>query len=268
MVPIPPPPASLDLGKFYPCWDGALGILKISNVDPFPFLPPANEVCEGYVFTGVCHSVHGGCAWLLWGGGHAWLLGGHAWLLPGGMHGCSQGGMCGCSWGGVHGCSWGHAWLLPGGHVWLLLGGVCGCSGGHAWLLRGPCVVAHGGHVWLLQGGHAWLLRGACMVAPGGHAWLLRGACVVAPRGVHGCSGGQHAWLLPGACMVARGGMRGFSDEIRSMSGRYASYWNAFLFLLSWVLFFVLSRSPFFVLFFDLVFRSVKGPIFGCRMEL
>ena len=24
------------------------------------FLPPANEVCEGYVFTPVCHSVHGG----------------------------------------------------------------------------------------------------------------------------------------------------------------------------------------------------------------
>ena len=23
------------------------------------FLPPANEVCEGYVFTRVCHSVHG-----------------------------------------------------------------------------------------------------------------------------------------------------------------------------------------------------------------
>ena len=23
-------------------------------------LPPANEVCEGYVFTRVCHSVHGG----------------------------------------------------------------------------------------------------------------------------------------------------------------------------------------------------------------
>ena len=54
------------------------------------------------------------------------------------------------------------------------------------------------------------------MVAPGG-------GCVVFP------------W---GACMVfPRGGMRGFSqggagvgyDEIRSMSGRYASYWNAFL---------------------------------------
>ena len=24
------------------------------------FLPPANEVCEGYVFTRVCHSVHKG----------------------------------------------------------------------------------------------------------------------------------------------------------------------------------------------------------------
>ena len=39
------------------------------------------------------------------------------------------------------------------------------------------------------------------MVAPGGHAWLLQGG---------------RAW---------------FFDEIRSMSGRYASYWNAFLFL-------------------------------------
>ena len=29
----------------------------------FPlFLPPANEVCEGYAFTRVCHSVHGGSA--------------------------------------------------------------------------------------------------------------------------------------------------------------------------------------------------------------
>ena len=47
------------------------------------------------------------------------------------------------------------------------------------------------------------LFGGACVVAPGG-------ACVVAPGG---------------------GGVRGFFDEIRSMSGRYASYWNAFLFL-------------------------------------
>ena len=68
----------------------------------------------------------------------------------------------------------------------------------------------------------------ACVVAPGG-------ACVVAPGGVCGCSGA--CVVAPrGACMVALGGMHGCSggacvgyDEIRSMSGRYASYWNAFL---------------------------------------
>ena len=94
------------------------------------------QICEGYVFTGVCLSTGGACVV------------------------ARRGGMCGCSWGacmvalggGMSGCSW----------------GVCGCSGGHAWLL-------------------------------GGHAWLL--------------GGGRH----------------GFFDEIRSMSGRYASYWNAFL---------------------------------------
>ena len=69
------------------------------------------------------------------------------------------------------------------------------------------CVAARGGCAWLLPGGHAWLPGGTCVVAPGG-------VCVVAPGG--------HAWLLGG-------GMHGFSDEIRSMSGRYASYWNAFL---------------------------------------
>ena len=45
---------------------------------------------------------------------------------------------------------------------------------------------------------------GVCMVARG-HVWLL---------------GGMHGWQ--GACV-------GY-DEIRSMSGRYTSYWNAFLF--------------------------------------
>ena len=36
---------------------------KIANIrDAFLVLPPSNEVCEGYVFTSVCHSVHrGGC---------------------------------------------------------------------------------------------------------------------------------------------------------------------------------------------------------------
>ena len=57
------------------------------------------------------------------------------------------------------------------------------------------------------------------MVAPGGHAWLLRGGRVwLLVGGMHGCSRG--------------GGVRGFFDEIRSMSGQYASYWNAFLFYL------------------------------------
>ena len=117
-------------------------------------LPPANEVCEGYVFTGVCLSTGGVCvvapgghAWLLWGGVYG-CSGGHVWLLP----------------GGVHGCSGGHAWLLPGGHAWLLPGGACMVApGGHAWLLWGVCGCS-GGHVWLLLGGHAWLLWG-------GHVW-------------------------------------------------------------------------------------------------
>ena len=66
----------------------------------------------------------------------------------------------------------------------------------------GACVVAQGGRVCLLPGG--------CMLAPGGRVWLLLGG---------------HAWLLRGG-----GGVHGFFDDIRSMSGRYASYWNAFLF--------------------------------------
>ena len=107
----------------------------------------------------------------------------------------------------MRGCSW-------GGHAWLL-GGMCGCVGGCAWLLGGVRGCSGGGHAWLL-GGACVVAPGGCVVAPGGHAWLLLG------EGVHGFSQGGHAWLLPG-------GMRGFFDEIRSMSGRYTSYWNAFL---------------------------------------
>ena len=58
-------------------------------------LPPANEVCEGCVVTGVCP--HGG----------VWLLPGDVWLLPGGgMHGCL---------GGTYGCSQGACVVAPGG---------------------------------------------------------------------------------------------------------------------------------------------------------
>ena len=127
---------------------------------------------------------------LLTGGRPAWLLGGHAWLLQGGCM------------------------VAPGGgHAWLLLGGMHGCSGGvHGCSLEGACVVAPGG---------------VCMVAPGGCAWLL-------PGGMRGCSGGVTCMVAPGgACVVAPGGggVHGIrrDTEIRSMSGRYASYWNAFL---------------------------------------
>ena len=62
----------------------------------------------------------------------------------------------------------------------------------------------------------------------GGHVWLHREACVVLFGGVRG--------FIWGACMVLfEGGMHGFFsffgyNEIWSMSGQYASYWNAFLF--------------------------------------
>ena len=77
-----------------------------------------------------------------------------------------------------------------------------------------------------------------CLVCPrgGGHVWQ---------GGMHGRGGmcGRGVCMAGGACMVegmhgrrcawqgARMPPRGY-DEIRSMSGRYASYWNAFLFLL------------------------------------
>ena len=68
------------------------------------------------------------------------------------------------------------------------------------------CHSVHGGE------GHVWL--------PGGGMHGCRGACMVV---------GGYAWLL-GGCVVGRACI-GY-DEIRSMSGRYASYWNAFFSLL------------------------------------
>ena len=60
----------------------------------------------------------------------------------------------------------------------------------------------------------------ACMVVVGGHV-----AGGMHSKGV--CTAGGHAWH--GACMaVGRGGVRGWKDG--HCSGRYASYWNAFLF--------------------------------------
>ena len=47
-------------------------------------LLPTNEVCEGYVFTGVCLST-GGCAWFY--SGACMVLFGGCVVLFGGMHG-------------------------------------------------------------------------------------------------------------------------------------------------------------------------------------
>ena len=90
---------------------------------------------------------------------------------------------------------WGKVIFL---HQFVILftgGGVRGCLGGHARFYSG--------------GWRAWFYsEGVCMVLFGGHAWFYSG------------------------------GVRGFFsffgyNEIRSMSGRYASYWNAFLFSLT-----------------------------------
>ena len=86
------------------------------------YLPPANEVCEGYVFTGVCQSF---CSQGRWG--HMWLLWGGVVAL-GGMCGCS-GGMCGCSWGACM-VALGACVVAPGGMHGCSGGGMHGCSGG------------------------------------------------------------------------------------------------------------------------------------------
>ena len=110
--------------------------------------------------------------------------------------------------------------------VCMVTGGACMVAGGmHG--CQGACMVA-GGHVW--QRGGMRGERGNVWQRGGMHC--KEGACI-AKGDMHGKGGpfvakGGHAWQ--------RGGMRGKRgacvgyDEIRSMSGQYASYWNAFLF--------------------------------------
>ena len=63
----------------------------------------------------------------------------------------------------------------------------------------------------------------------GMHGFIWGGMCGFIQGGMHGfIQGGMHGF-------IRGGGMCGFFsffgyNEIRSMSGRYASYWNAFLF--------------------------------------
>ena len=87
------------------------------------------------------------------------------------------------------------------------------------------CLSVHGGSV---RGrGHAWGRWGMCGggvhgggMRGGGHAW--QGACVA--RGWGSAWQRGHAWQGGGRACHSR------YYGIRSMSGRYASYWNAFLF--------------------------------------
>ena len=102
--------------------------------------------------------------------------------------------------------------MVTGGRAWLPRGvGVCGCRGG-ACVVKGPCVAKGGmcgeGRVCVAKGGHVWQRGGMCgkrggMCAEGGACVAKGGACVVCtPPTRYG----------------------------RSLRGRYASYWNAFLF--------------------------------------
>ena len=109
----------------------------------------------------------------------------------------------------MRGCSGGCAWFYLGGIHGFIRGGMCGFIWGVCMVLffGGACVVLFGGVV------------GGCVV-------LFGGACVVLFGGMRGFIWG-HAWFYSG-------GVCGFFsffgyNEIRSMSGRYASYWNAFL---------------------------------------
>ena len=65
---------------------------------------------------------------------------------------------------------------------------------------------------------------GVCVVAVGGMSGFFGGACMVFPF----FQGGTCVVALEG-CVVFPGGACIGYDKIRSMSGWYASYWNAFL---------------------------------------
>ena len=92
-------------------------------------LQPANEVCEGYVFTGVCLST-----------------------LGGGVRGFIQGGVRGFIRGG-------RAWFYSGACMVLFGGGMHGFIRGRGAcmvLFRGACVVLFGGwRAWFYSGGRA-----------------------------------------------------------------------------------------------------------------
>ena len=106
--------------------------------------------------------------------------------------------------------------------------------GGRAWLLGGG-VVLFGGRAWFYYGG-------VCGFIWGGMHGFIWGACVVLFGGVHGFIWGARVVLFGGMRGFIWGGVCGFFqffgyNEIRSMSGRYASYWNAFLYSIKFDIF-------------------------------
>ena len=178
-------------------------------ISSIKFVPPANEVCEGYVFTHVCLSTGG------MRGKGVCIRGMHKGVcMAGGMHGsggsvavaCMAGGMCGSggqhAWqcmaggsmaGGMHGSG---GMCGSGVHV---AGGMCGSGGQHAW--QGACVAVGGPAC--MAGGCAWeAWQGACMA--GGHVWqwghAWQGACVAVGGSMHGRG---HVWQWGGTSMHA-----------------------------------------------------------------
>ena len=132
-------------------------------------LPPANEVCEGYVFTGVCLST-GACMshdQLVLRGVCVVFSG--VWVVfLGGVHGFFWA-ACMVFFGGVHGFFWGCACFL----------GACG----HVWFFRRGCMV-------FFSGGHAWFFSWGVWFFGREHAWFFGGRV----RGFFGFrAGGQYA---------------------------------------------------------------------------
>ena len=107
-----------------------------------------------------------------------------------------------------------------GGARGFILGGVRDfIRGGMRGFISGGVWFYLGGPAWFYLGGHVWFYSGGMWFYLGGRVWFYSGG---------------HAWFSGGVCGFS-GGVRGFFsffgyNEIRSMSGRYTSYWNAFLF--------------------------------------
>ena len=135
------------------------------------FLPPATKFGQGYIFTGVCDSVHRG----VWSGGV----------------------VSNFSWGGVSNF---------GG------GGISNCSGGRVSPIWGGCLQFFGGVSPIFRGVSNFFWGGQGVPIFGGSPNFFPSFSSISlpPQKI---SSGMHQPPPPR----------------RSMRGRYASYWNAFL---------------------------------------